>query len=150
MTEEYLNIRHYYAHRYTDETDDGVFQVIPCHIRLLYPSKHDMFTTFHVMQQVYYNKIRDDTRLRVNFLTSLLGHNEVADQCKRFFITFDGHECGNPHPIDWVTYSSQTGDMRRNANSTYVQYIPDYDTNMFEYSDNVYLAPSGLSVEYEY
>ena len=53
----------------------------------------------------------------MNYNTVFSGHRQVSAQCKRFYVTFNGEECTDPGPIDWVTYSKQTGDMRRSATS---------------------------------
>ena len=52
----------------------------------------------------------------MNYNTVLRGGTNVH-QCKRFYVTFNGEECTDPGPIDWVTYSEQTGDMIRSATS---------------------------------
>ena len=53
----------------------------------------------------------------MNYNTVFSGHRNTPSECKRFYVTFNGEECTDPGPIDWVTYSKQTGDMRRSATS---------------------------------
>ena len=53
----------------------------------------------------------------MNYNAVFRGHYNDPGECKRFYVTFNGEECTDPAPIDWVTYSAQTGDMRRSATS---------------------------------
>ena len=53
----------------------------------------------------------------MNYNTVFSGHRQVTAQCKRFYVTFNGEECTDPEPIDWVTFSDQAGDMIRSATS---------------------------------
>ena len=53
----------------------------------------------------------------MNYNTVFRGHRNTPYTCKRFYVTLNGEECTDPGPIDWVTYSMQTGDMIRSATS---------------------------------
>ena len=72
---------------------------------------------FHFVQQISYEKTRNDSYIRVNNNAVFRGHYNDPGECKRFYVTFNGEECTDPEPIDWVTFSDQAGDMIRSATS---------------------------------
>ena len=81
-----------------------------------YKTLLEKFTSYFV-QQITYEKTRNDSYIRVNYNTVFNGHSYVTDECKRFYVTFNEEECTDPGPIDWVTYNEQRIDVTRSATS---------------------------------
>ena len=73
----------------------------------------------------------------MNYSTVFSGHRKVTTQCKRFYVTFNGEECTDPAPIDWVTYNLQTGEMIRSATSTYLMCVLDVIVLVSRFSDSI-------------
>ena len=75
-------------------------------------------------QDCQFTKIKDDTTLHVVFQGNIL-LGGCSNCCKRWFITFNGTECGGPLPIDavlWIS-NSNNDDHRHGAIEGYCDNI---------------------------
>ena len=88
---------------------------------------------FSLFQECSFNKLHDNTALRVSYQGSARVYSN--HKCNRWYFKFNGNECSGPLPIDSVVYNGWAGglsDIQRN--------------HFFEgYCDN--LARGSVSVE---
>lgn len=101
-----------------------------CHhflcIVLAFP--HDIFSIYislpiflmQFAQIINYIKSSPVTMLRVSYYATLGVASTTGGECRKVFVTFNGKDCANPAPIDWIYASRDTLEVRQFDNSELV------------------------------
>ena len=72
--------------------------------KIIFLLKYQPRVYFSLFQECSFNKLHDNTALRVSFQGNVrvYGHN----QCNRWYFKFNGNECSDPLPIDSIVHNN--------------------------------------------
>jgi len=77
--------------------------------KIMFLLKYQPRVYFSLFQECSFNKLHDNTALRVSYQGNVNIYSN--NKCNRWYFKFNGNECSGPLPIDSVVYNHWTGGL---------------------------------------